>query len=81
LCEDQLHVISIVTALLTLAAVGSALISLRATRTPVASQWTNSSGGLPAQFVAWVGVGSGLVFGLVIFNQFAASLIVNGCFR
>jgi hypothetical protein len=81
LCEGHVEVISIIAAVLTLAAMAGALISLRAARAPVEAQWLDSSGGSPSQFIAWVGVGSGLVFALAILNQFAATLIVNGCFR
>jgi hypothetical protein len=81
LCEGRIGLISIFAALLTLVATAGALISLRAARAPVESQWLDSSGGSPPQFIAWVGVGSGLVFALAILNQLAATLIVNGCFR
>jgi hypothetical protein len=80
-CGGGVGVISVLAALLTLAAIAGALISLRVARAPVESQWMDSCGGIPLQFIAWLGVGSGLVFALAIFNQFAASLIVNGCFR
>jgi hypothetical protein len=81
LCDGQISIISLIATALTLVAIAGALISFRAARASLESQWINSSGGLPSEFIAWVGVGSGLLFALVIVDQFAASLILDGCFR
>jgi hypothetical protein len=63
-----------------IAASGS-LISLRAVcRTPTA-EWTKAQGGRARDFMAWIGVGSGLIFALVILNQVAAALMISPCLR
>jgi hypothetical protein len=80
-CDGRVFIVSAVAAGLALVSLAGGFMSLRAARMPVDSEWLDSSGGLPRQFVAWVGVGAGIVFALAIANQVIASLIVNGCFR
>lgn len=78
---DRALIVTLISAALTLTALAGGLMSLRVARTPLESEWLNSSGGLPRRFVAWMGAGAGILFALVIANQFAATLIVNGCLR
>lgn len=80
-CDDRVFVSSGIAAALMLISLSGGLISFRAARMPADAEWLESSGGLPRQFVAWIGVGAGLVFALVIANQLIATLIVDGCFR
>jgi hypothetical protein len=71
-------VLSIVTALI---ATSGSLISLRAVRRDAAAQWTEAEGGRSRNFVAWISVGSGMSFALVILNQLAAALMIGPCLR
>ena len=71
-------VLSVVMALI--AAAGS-LISLRAVRRDAAAEWSEAQGGRARNFMAWLGVGSGLIFALVILNQLAAALMISPCLR
>ena len=71
-------VLSIVMAVI--AGCGS-LISLRAVRRDAAAEWTEAQGGRARNFMAWLGVGSGLIFGMVILNQLAAALMISPCLR
>jgi hypothetical protein len=57
------------------------LISLRAIRRDAPSEWTEAQGGHARNFMAWLGVGSGIIFALVILNQLAAALMINPCLR
>jgi hypothetical protein len=68
-------------AVLMLAAFAGALISWRAARLDAASEWRDESGGGPRTFMAWIGAGSGIIFGLTIADQLAAALMVNTCLR
>jgi hypothetical protein len=58
-----------------------ALISLRAIRRDAPSEWAEAQGGRARNFMAWLGVGSGIIFTLVILNQLAAALMINPCLR
>lgn len=80
-CDGRALVVTAIAAALMLVSLAGGVISLRAARMPVSAEWHDSPGGLPRQFVAWVGVGSGVLFALAILNQLIASLIVDGCFR
>jgi hypothetical protein len=71
-------VLSIVMAII--AASGS-LISLRAIRRDAAAEWVEAQGGRARNFMAWLGVGSGAMFALVILNQLAAALMISPCLR
>jgi hypothetical protein len=57
------------------------LISLRAIRRDAPSEWSEAQGGHARNFMAWLGVGSGIIFALVILNQLAAALMINPCLR
>jgi hypothetical protein len=74
-------VFTVISAALALVALAGGLMSLRVARTPLESEWLDTSGGVPRRFVAWVGTGAGILFALAIANQFVATLIVNGCLR
>ncbi len=78
---DRAIIFTAISAALTLVALAGGAISLRVARTPLESEWLDSSGGLPRRFVAWVGAAAGILFALAIGNQLAATLIVNGCLR
>jgi hypothetical protein len=71
-------VLSIVTALV---ATSGTLISLRATCRDAPPELAEAQGGRARNFVAWLGVGSGVIFALVILNQLAAALMINPCLR
>jgi hypothetical protein len=66
---------------LVLVALAGGVLSLRVARMPLEAEWVDPAGGLPHRFVAWIGVGAGLVFALAIANQLAATLVVDGCLR
>jgi hypothetical protein len=74
-------IVSAIAAFLVLTAFAGGLLALRVARMPLEFEWLDASGGLPRQFVAWVGAGEGILFALAIGNQFIASLIVNGCLQ
>jgi hypothetical protein len=78
--RDILFFVTMATVLILVAFAG-ALISWRAARVDAASEWRDESGGGPRTFIAWIGVGSGVIFGLTIANQLAAFLMVNTCLR
>jgi hypothetical protein len=71
-------ILSIVTAIV--AGLGS-LLSLRAVRHDTAAEWAEAQGGRARSFMAWVGVGSGVIFALAILNQLLAALMINPCLR
>jgi hypothetical protein len=56
-------------------------ISLRAIRRDAAAEWAEAQGGRARNFMAWLGVGSGVLFALVILNQLAAAMMINPCLR
>jgi hypothetical protein len=62
-------------------AASGALISLGSVRSDAAAEWTEAQGGGPRTFVAWLSVGSGVIFALVILNQLAAALMIDPCLR
>jgi hypothetical protein len=80
-CRQHIVLLVTVTAVLMLAAFAGGWISWRAARNDAASEWSNESGGGPRTFLAWLGLGSGILFGLTIANQLAAFLVVNSCLR
>lgn len=57
------------------------LMSLRAIRRDALSEWAEARGGRARNFMAWLGVGSGIIFALVILNQLAAALMISPCLR
>ncbi len=62
-------------------AASGTLISLGSVRSDAAAEWAEAQGGGPRNFVAWLGVGSGVIFALVILNQLAAALMIDPCLR
>ena len=80
-CSHDILLFVAVTAVLMVTAFAGALISWRVARIDAASEWRDESGGGPRTFIAWIGVGSGIIFGLTIANQLAAFLVVNTCLR
>lgn len=80
-CDGRVLIIAAIAVGLVLVALLGGVFSLRVARMPLESEWVDASGGLPHRFVAWVGVGAGLVFALAIANQLAAILIIDGCLR
>ena len=68
-------------AALALVALAGTAISARAVRRGAGAEWTDAEGGGPRTFMAWLGVGTGLLFALVIANQLAASLMISPCLR
>jgi uncharacterized membrane protein YidH (DUF202 family) len=66
--------------LIVVALVGTA-ISAGAVRRGAGAEWTDAQGGVPRTFLAWLGVGTGVLFALVIANQLAASLMIGPCLR
>jgi hypothetical protein len=57
------------------------LISLRAIRRHAAAEWTEAEGGWAQNFMAWLGVGMGALFALVILDQLAAAVMIGPCLR
>lgn len=47
----------------------------------IAMDWSKPAGGQPRLFLAIVGIASGVLFALVIANQAAATLLLDGCLR
>lgn len=80
-CTHHIALLVTVTAVLMLAAFAGGWMSWRAARNDAVSEWSNESGGGPRTFLAWLGLGSGILFGLTIANQLAAFLVVNSCLR
>jgi hypothetical protein len=67
-------------ALAMVAACGT-LMSLRAIRSNAQTEWAEAQGGRPQNFMAWLGVGSGAIFALVILNQLSAAMMIGPCLR
>jgi len=80
-CDGRVLVSTAIAAGLAIAALIGGGLSLYAARAPLVSEWSDSCGGVPRRFVAWLGAGAGLLFALAIANQLAATLVLNGCFR
>lgn len=80
-CETTRSSGTIMSAVLAVVALAGTAISARAVRRGAGAEWTDAQGGGPRTFVAWLGVGSGVLFALVIANQLAASLMISPCLR
>ena len=80
-CETTKLTGAIMSAVLAVVALAGTAISARAVRRGASAEWTDARGGGPRTFMAWLGVGSGVLFALVIANQFAASLMISPCLR
>jgi hypothetical protein len=66
---------------MTLIATSGTLISWRATRRYARTALAETQGGHTRNFMAWLGVGSGAIFALVILNQLAAAVMISPCLR
>lgn len=80
-CETTKTSGAIMSAVLAIVALAGTVISARAIRRSAAAEWAEARGGGPQPFMAWVGVGTGVLFALVIANQLAASLMISPCLR
>jgi hypothetical protein len=80
-CEKTRMAGTLMSVVLTIVAVAGTLISARAVRRSAAAEWSDAQGGGPRTFMAWLGVGTGVLFALVIANQLAASLMISPCLR
>ncbi|WP_128927149.1 hypothetical protein [Bradyrhizobium guangxiense] len=80
-CETTRLTGTIMSAILAVVALAGTAISARAVRRGAGAEWTDPQGGGPRTFLAWLGVGSGVLFALVIANQLAASLMISPCLR
>jgi hypothetical protein len=80
-CENTRFTGTIMSAILAIVALAGAAISARAVRRSAGAEWSDAQGGGPHTFMAWIGIGSGVLFALVIANQFAASLMISPCLR
>jgi hypothetical protein len=80
-CETTRLSGTIMSAALAIVALAGTAISARAVRRGAGAEWIDPQGGGPRTFMAWLGVGSGVLFALVIANQLAASLMISPCLR
>jgi hypothetical protein len=80
-CETTKTSGAILSAVLAMIALAGTALSARAVRRRAGAEWTDAQGGRPRTFMAWLGVGSGVLFALVIANQLAASLMISPCLR
>ncbi|UPJ44299.1 hypothetical protein IVB40_09910 [Bradyrhizobium sp. 40] len=80
-CEQTRISGAIMSAALAVVALAGTVISARAVRRGAGAEWTDAQGGGPRTFMAWLGVGSGVLFALVIANQLAASIMISPCLR
>jgi uncharacterized membrane protein YidH (DUF202 family) len=80
-CEKTRLSGGIVSAILVIVALAGTAISARAVRRGAEAEWLDPQGGGPRTFMAWLGVGTGVLFALVIANQLAASLMIGPCLR
>ncbi|TCU65553.1 hypothetical protein EDE08_113167 [Bradyrhizobium sp. R2.2-H] len=80
-CESTKFSGAIMSAVLAGIALAGTAISACAIRRGAGAEWSDVRGGGPRTFMAWVGVGSGVLFALVIANQLAASLMISPCLR
>jgi hypothetical protein len=79
-CAKSATTIILAAVLVVVAATGT-LISLRAVRRDAAAEWADAQGGRARNFMAWLGVGAGVLFALVIANQMAAAVMITPCLR
>jgi hypothetical protein len=80
-CESTRISGGVASVVLAFVAIAGTVISARAVRRSAGAEWLDAQGGMPRGFMAWLGVGSGVLFALVIANQFAASLMISPCLR
>jgi hypothetical protein len=80
-CEKTRMSGALMSIILTVVALAGTVISARTVRRSAGAEWTDAQGGGPRTFMAWLGVGTGILFALVIANQLAASLLISPCLR
>jgi hypothetical protein len=80
-CTKSSPAMMILAALLAVVAAAGTMISWRAIRRDAAAEWADAQGGRARNFMAWVGVGAGVLFALVIANQLAAAMMISPCLR
>ncbi len=80
-CENTRFSGVILSAILVIISLSGTAISARAVRRSAGAEWTDAQGGRPRTFLAWLGVGTGVLFALVIANQLAASVMISPCLR
>jgi len=80
-CEKTRMSGAVLSAVLIIVALFGTVISARAVRRGAGAEWADAQGGGPRTFMAWLGVGTGVLFALVIANQLAASLMIGPCLR
>jgi hypothetical protein len=80
-CEKTRTSSAILSGILIIVALAGTAISARAIRGGPGAEWLDAQGGGPRTFMAWLGVGTGALFALVIANQLAASLVIAPCLR
>ena len=80
-CENTRLSGGLLSGILALVALAGTAVSARAVRRSVGAEWSEAQGGGPRTFMAWLGVGTGVLFALVIANQLAASLMISPCLR
>ena len=78
-CAQHIPFFVALSAVLMVVAFAGAVISWRAAGVDAESAWADASGGGPRTFIAWIGAGSGVIFGLTIANHVAALLTINTC--
>jgi hypothetical protein len=62
-------------------ATSGTLLSLRGIRRHRPAERAEAQGGNARHFMAWLGVGSGAIFALVILNQLTAAMMISPCLR
>ena len=80
-CETTRVSGTVVSIVLAIVALAGNVISARAVRRNAGAEWLDARGGGPRTFMARLGVGTGVLFALVIANQLAASLLISPCLR
>jgi hypothetical protein len=80
-CENTRTSSAVLSGILIIVALAGTAISASALRGGAGAEWGDAQGGGPRSFMAWLGVGTGVLFALVIANQLAASLVIAPCLR
>jgi hypothetical protein len=80
-CGTRAAILTPVAVVLVVAAAAGALLSWRAAQVRMTSEWFDLRGGRPHRFLAWIGLAAGVLFALVVANQAAATLILDGCWQ
>jgi hypothetical protein len=80
-CAKPTSATIVLSIVMTLVATSGTLISLRGIRHHRPAERSEAQGGHARYFMAWLGVGSGAIFALVILNQLAAAVMISPCLR